>query len=191
MEYRIRLGDGRTRWIASRGRPQFAPNGEPVRLMGVSMDITDRKRAEESFRASEARLEAGADLAGLGCYEVDFNEPSSFADERISVILGVPAGYHPSLNILQLWMQHLHPEDQQRVLDERQKLHDGRLERISIEYRYLHPTQGQKWIHHLARVSARDAAGRTTRSYRCGSRYHARKSRSMKRCCNPTPKSSS
>ncbi len=51
------------------------------------------------------------------------------------------------------------------MLDERQKLHDGRLERISIEYRYLHPTQGQRWIHHVARVSARDAAGRTTRSY--------------------------
>ena len=165
VEYRIRFGDGRMRWIASRGRPHSAPNGEPVRLMGVSMDITDRKRAEEGFRASQARLEAGADLAGLGCYEVDFIKPSSFADERISAILGVPAGYHPSLNIPQLWMQHLHPEDQQKVLDERQKLHDGSLERISIEYRYMHPTQGQKWIHHLARVSARDAAGSTTRSF--------------------------
>ena len=165
LEYRIRLGDGRMRWIASRGRPHFAPPGEPVRLMGVSMDITDRKHAEEAFRVSEARLEAGADLAGLGCYEVDFIEPSSFADERISVILGVPAGYHPSLKIPQLWMQHLHPEDQQRVLDERQKLHDGRLERLSMEYRYLHPTQGQRWIHHLARVSARDAAGQAIRSY--------------------------
>ena len=87
MEYRIRFGDGRTRWIASHGRPHFAPNGEPVRLMGVSMDITDRKRAEEAFRASEARLEAGADLAGLGCYEVDFVKPSSFADDRLSEIL--------------------------------------------------------------------------------------------------------
>ena len=124
-----------------------------------------RKRAEEAFRASEVRLEAGADLAGLGCYEVDFVKPSSFADGRISEILGVPAGYHPSLKIPELWAQHLHPEDKQHVMDERQKLHDGRIERISIEYRYLHPTEGQKWIHHVARVMARDAAGRTTRSF--------------------------
>ena len=165
LEYRIRFGDGTTRWIASHGRPQFKPNGEPVRLMGVSMDITDRKHAEEAFRTSEARLEAGADLAGLGCYEVDFVKPSSFADDRLSVILEVPGGYHPSLKILEEWMQHLHPEDQPRVLEERQKLHDGRLERISIEYRYLHPTQGQRWIHHVARVSARDTSGQAIRSY--------------------------
>jgi formate hydrogenlyase transcriptional activator len=165
VEYRIRLGDGRTRWIASRGRPRSEPSGEPGSLMGVSVDITDRKRAEEMFRSGQARLKAGADLAGIGCYEVDFVEPSCFADDRFHKICGVPAGYHPNLKILQLWMQHLHPEDQQRVLDERQKLHDGRLERISIEYRYLHPTLGQRWIHHVARVSARDAAGRTTRSY--------------------------
>jgi formate hydrogenlyase transcriptional activator len=124
-----------------------------------------RRRAEEAFRASEARLEAGADLAGLGCYEVDFAKPSSFADERISAILGVPAGYHSSLKIPQLWMQYLHPDDQQRVLDERQKLHEGRIERISIEYRYFHPTEGQKWIHHLARVATRDATGRAIRTF--------------------------
>jgi len=67
--------------------------------------------------------------------------------------------------IPQLWMQHLHSEDRQRVLDERQKLHEGRIERISIEYRYLHPIQGQKWIHHLARVATRDATGRAIRTF--------------------------
>ncbi len=64
VEYRIRLGDGRTRWIASRGRPQSAPNGEPVRLMGVSMDITDRKRAEEAFRASRGSPGGGRRFGG-------------------------------------------------------------------------------------------------------------------------------
>jgi formate hydrogenlyase transcriptional activator len=165
VEYRIRLRDGRMRWIASRGRPQSAPDGKLVRLMGVSMDITDRKDAEEAFRASEARLKAGADLAGLGCYEVDFVKPSSFADARASEIFGFLAGYHPSLAVPQDWLQHLHPEDKPRVLAERQKLHEGLIERLSIEYRYMHPTQGLKWIHHLAMVADRDAAGCTTRSY--------------------------
>jgi len=56
VEYRIRLGDGSIRWLASRGRPHFSSAGEPVRLMGVSMDITDRRRAEGAFRARDARL---------------------------------------------------------------------------------------------------------------------------------------
>ena len=158
VEYRIRLADGSERWIASRGRPNFALAGEPMRLMGISMDITDRKRAE-------ARLETGADLAGLGCYEVDFVAPSCFADDRFHSICGIPSGNYPGLERVQLWMQNLDPADKQLVLAERQKLHNGRIERLSIEYRYLHPTQGQKWIHHLAMVAARDATGRTIRSY--------------------------
>ena len=50
-------------------------------------------------------------------------------------------------------MEHLHPDDRQRVLDMREQLHDGRLDRLSIEYRYLHPARGEMWIQHLAGVS--------------------------------------
>ena len=91
VEYRIILpGDGRVRWIASRGRPQFKSTGEPERLMGVSIDVTERKRAEEAFRASEARLAAGADLAGLAFYEVDFGEGVDLHRRPVSRPLRLP-----------------------------------------------------------------------------------------------------
>jgi PAS domain S-box-containing protein len=165
VEYRIRRADGRERWIASRGRPHFNSVGGPERVMGVSIDITERKRAEEAYRASEARLAAGAELAGLGYYEVDFGAPASFVDDRFHDICGVPAGQQPGLRSLEFWMEHLHPDDRPRVMEERQKLHEGRVERLSIEYRYLHPAEGQKWIHHLARVATRDATGGVTRTF--------------------------
>ena len=47
----------------------------------------------------------------------------------------------------------------------REQLHDGRLDRLSVEYRYLHPVRGELWVHHLAGVAARDAAGRAVRTY--------------------------
>jgi PAS domain S-box-containing protein len=56
LEYRILPGDGRVRWIASRGRPRLKPTGEPERLMGVSIDITERKRAEDEMRDLSRRL---------------------------------------------------------------------------------------------------------------------------------------
>ena len=40
-------------------------------------------------------------------------------------------------------MERLHPNDRQFLLDERQKLHDGKKDQISTEYRYLHPDRGQ------------------------------------------------
>lgn len=46
-EYRIVLPDGRVRWIASRGRVEFAAAGKPVLVRGVSIDVTARKQAEQ------------------------------------------------------------------------------------------------------------------------------------------------
>jgi PAS domain S-box-containing protein len=54
-EYRIELPDGTVRWIGGRARCVGDGEGTPDRLLGVSMDITDRKRAEELFElATEA-----------------------------------------------------------------------------------------------------------------------------------------
>ena len=165
VEYRIRLVDGRTRWIASRGRPHFASNGEPERLMGISMDITDRKRADEAFRRSEARLAAGTELAGLGYYEVDYAERTCFLDDRFREICGVPPGVQQSLDPVQFWLEHVHPDDRQYLSDERQKLHNGKLDRIAAEYRYLHPGDGLRWLHHSACVTRRSAGEAGIRTF--------------------------
>ena len=49
IEYRILMGDGCLKWLFSRGRPYFKPKGDPDRLMGVSMDISDRKRMKDEL----------------------------------------------------------------------------------------------------------------------------------------------
>jgi len=54
-EYRI-LKDGQVRWILGRGRVVRDARGEPIRYSGVDIDITERKRFEQSLRAAEARF---------------------------------------------------------------------------------------------------------------------------------------
>jgi PAS domain S-box-containing protein len=49
-EYRVRLPDGRERWIAARGRVEWPARRDAVRMFGVCIDITPRKQAEEQFR---------------------------------------------------------------------------------------------------------------------------------------------
>jgi PAS domain S-box-containing protein len=166
VEYRIVLpSDGAVRWIASNGRPQPGPTGEPKRLTGISIDVTERKHAEQAFRATEARLAAGAALAGLAFYEVDFDQRVAFVDDRFREICGLPPDRQQGLQPLEFWIEHLHSDDRERVLYERQQLHEGRLERLNFEYRFLNPIHGERWIHHVGCVTTRDAAGHTVRSY--------------------------
>jgi len=51
IEYRTTLMDGKVRWIHSRGRMQTASPTSPKQLQGASVDVTDRKLAEETLNA--------------------------------------------------------------------------------------------------------------------------------------------
>ena len=75
-EFRRVLADGSVRWVASRGRVQVNKQGEPIRLLGISMDITARKQAElEAARqrhdlAHLARVNALGELSSSLAHEL-------------------------------------------------------------------------------------------------------------------------
>ena len=55
-EWRVISSDGTVRWLMSRGRPLQDANGKIVRFIGIVLDITERKQAEEIFqKAAEER----------------------------------------------------------------------------------------------------------------------------------------
>jgi len=75
IEYRILAGDGCLKWILSRGRSFFDSTGKPVRLRGVSIDITKRKQAEneleERLRFERLISDLSTGFAKLSLDEVD------------------------------------------------------------------------------------------------------------------------
>lgn len=59
VEYRIRGKDDKWRWIRARGQMTFNERGEPLRMSGTNMDITELKLAEERvLRAKEVAEKA-------------------------------------------------------------------------------------------------------------------------------------
>jgi PAS domain S-box-containing protein len=57
LEHRIVWPDGTTRWIEKRGTMLRDDFGRPVRIAGVSLDVTERREAEEALRRSLASLQ--------------------------------------------------------------------------------------------------------------------------------------
>lgn len=69
-EYRTIRPDGHYYWTAARGSTEFNSDGEAVRMLGMCMDITTRKRTEEALRKTE-KLAAAGRLAATIAHEIN------------------------------------------------------------------------------------------------------------------------
>jgi len=61
IEYRVLYPGGKISWMVSRGHAYFDPSGVPERLMGVTMDITERRMMIEKIQAASREWQATFD----------------------------------------------------------------------------------------------------------------------------------
>ncbi|MBI4785365.1 MAG: PAS domain S-box protein [Oscillatoriophycideae cyanobacterium NC_groundwater_1537_Pr4_S-0.65um_50_18] len=57
-EYRVIHPDGTLRWLVGKGHGIYDNAGEPIRMLGVILDVSDRKSIEEALQTSEERYRA-------------------------------------------------------------------------------------------------------------------------------------
>jgi signal transduction histidine kinase len=69
-EYRTTFPDGGVHWIGARGRVILDEAGQPRRMLGVAIDITSNKMAEDALRKSE-KLAAAGRLAATIAHEIN------------------------------------------------------------------------------------------------------------------------
>jgi PAS domain S-box-containing protein len=111
-EWRVIWPDGSVHWIASRGRVLMDESGEPARMIGVNMDVTERREAEEALRKSEERFRLAAVAGRMFAYEWDAASDVIIRSGDFSQILGTGEATETTG---QQVLDSTHPDDRQRV----------------------------------------------------------------------------
>ncbi len=157
-----------TRYMHTRKAPIYGADGKPKYLLGVAEDITERKKAEETLRVSEARLSEALNIAKLANWEYDFvNDIFTFNDQFYE-ILGTTAeqegGY--TMPAARYAERFVHPEDIPVVGAEIQKAVETTDPNYSVQvdHRVIFGS-GEIGYFNVRFQIEKDANGRTIRSY--------------------------
>jgi PAS domain S-box-containing protein len=153
VEYRVATVEGATHWIGARGRMKRGANGKPLRAYGVSVDITERKNAEEALRASEKQLLRAQEMAHLGYWQWDVPRDVITWSDEVYRIYGldpqIPLTYEGLLEAV-------HPEDREYHnynTAEWLKNHGG----PPYEYRIVRPDGSIRYIYAIGEVECDEA----------------------------------
>jgi len=141
-EYRLVVPSVGTRWVAARGRCEFDCDGKPLRMRGVTIDITKRRQAEEALIASEQRVSLAADAASLRCWEYDIQSDQLWATQTDRNMLG----WWPSRPLtFEQFTERVHPDDRESVRRAVQRSREDRSD-YEAEYRLVVPGGGTRWV---------------------------------------------
>jgi PAS domain S-box-containing protein len=87
-EFRIEWPNGTVRWMTAKGQFYYSPSGDPERMLGMAVDISERKDAEESLRRKEMELKESQRLAGVGGWQWDPDTDTVVWSEELYRIAG-------------------------------------------------------------------------------------------------------
>ena len=144
-DYRILCPDGRLKYIHAIGHPIFNDAGEIAEFVGTSVDVTEQRRTEEALRRSEAYLAEGQRLTHTGSWSLNIATRqilhSSAEHTRMF-------GFDPEegLPSFEEFLQRVHPEDQEHVLETFQTLMRSGGD-LDLRYRIAAPDCPVRYMH--------------------------------------------
>jgi len=157
-EFRVVRADGSTRWIAAKGKFYYQQTGEPKRMLGVAIDITELKQAQHALQESEERLRMAIHAGKMYAYEWDAASDAIIRSGDIPGAFGTAS--EASLSRQQL-LASIHPEDRAQFnasVNERTPDSPD----IQVSYRLLCPDGSTVWLEKTAHAFF-DEEGKTER----------------------------
>ncbi len=159
-EYRIRLPDGRERWIQQTSSAVVSQPHALVRI-GVLLDITERKQSEARLRASDERWKLALDSIGDGVWETNLVSGERLLSRRGVEMYGFDEGDPEALP--EALDRRIHPDDLPAVMRSREALLAGGTPGYVSEHRVQHKSGQWVWVLSRGTVIERAADSRPLR----------------------------
>ncbi|HEV2605448.1 MAG TPA: PAS domain S-box protein [Microvirga sp.] len=160
VEYRSVMPDGELRWLMLRAEISLTPEGTPAGVVGVLLDVTDRKASEEALREREAVLRDALGAAAMAIFDVDHLTGQVRPSARLNEIYGYPPDRPLTVEDLRA---RYHPEDREHLQAVFAAANDPSVRQFEMELRLLMPDGTPRWIDGRGEY-VRDEAGRVLRS---------------------------
>ena len=142
------------RWVAIEGAFIRRPNGERGRLLGVSRDITDLKRAQRALAERNLQLALAGKAALVGSYSYDVDTDAMQVSEGYAAVHGLAEG--TKVTARSEWRGRAHPEDLARVEEFCRQAFEERRGEYGIEYRVIRGGCEVRWIESRSFILYRD-----------------------------------
>ena len=154
IEEKYRRKDGSSIWVSN--NVSLVPGTErvPRFIMALSEDITQRKRAEEKLRRSEADLLDAQRMSRTGSLKIDISSGTVTGSPQVFRIFGVMPGEDTSTP--EFWLGRTHPDDQKRV----RELFDRSITQktdFDADYRIVLPDGAIKYLHSIGHPSLNES----------------------------------
>ncbi len=132
------------------------PDGSVMGIQVLSMDITERKEAEEVRKAYETRLNAAMEIGSLAWWEMDLPDGSVRFDDRKAAMLGyVPDRFHRYQDFVEL----IHPDDYEPTMQAMRDHLGGGKARYFADYRIRTSGGEYRWLRDVGGITKRHPDG--------------------------------
>ncbi|MBL8827240.1 MAG: response regulator [Planctomycetaceae bacterium] len=137
----IRPDNGQTIWVEDRGQTIFAGEEPSLQLIGVVMDITERRLIEEELRASEEQFRLMADAAPVLIWLCGCDKHCTWFNKSWLAFVGRTMEEECGRG----WLGKIHPDDLERCVNIFNESFD-KLEPYSLEYRVRRYDGQYRWL---------------------------------------------
>jgi len=146
VEFRTRHAEGGWRWLYARSVIfNRTVEGLPRQILGVAIDISDRKQSEQALQESEAWTRLATQVAQLGAWRLHLATNLVEFDQRMRQIWGEPAD--AVVTPLPVVLDRIHPDDRDRVVHAvNQALDPTSSGTYEVEYRIVWRDGTERWV---------------------------------------------